>query len=167
MGVLSSWLPSWAPNVHPLVVHLPIGLLVAAVAVDVLGLVLRGNAWLRGHATFLYVLGTLAAITAYFTGRAAAHTVWLPGMAHAVVKEHWDLAFRTVWFFGVLTLLRLVLLRPATGPTTRKTARKGASHPAIVAGLVLAGLVGLVLLAETGDLGGRLVYQHGVGTSRE
>ena len=38
--------------------------------------------------------------------------VWLPGMAHAIVKEHWDWAYRTVWFFGVITVARLVVLWP-------------------------------------------------------
>ena len=38
---------------------------------------------------------------------------------------------------------------------------------AIVAAFALAGLVGIGLLLETGDRGGRLVYQHGVGTARE
>jgi uncharacterized membrane protein len=39
--------------------------------------------------------------------------------------------------------------------------------PAIVAAFALVGLVGIGLLLETGDRGGRLVYQHGVGPARE
>jgi uncharacterized membrane protein len=78
-------------------------------------------------------------------------------MAQAVVKEHWDWAFRTVWFFGIVTGLRLVLLRPS---------RRDAGS-AIIAALALAGLVGIGLLRATSDRGARLVYQHGVGTVRE
>jgi hypothetical protein len=37
----------------------------------------------------------------------------------------------------------------------------------IVAAFALLGLVGLGLLVETGDRGGRLVFQHGVGTVRK
>jgi uncharacterized membrane protein len=78
-------------------------------------------------------------------------------MAEPVLKEHWDWALRTVWFFTIVTVVRLVLLRPAR----REPA------VALVAALALVGLVGIGLLLETGDRGGRLVYQHGVGIARE
>jgi uncharacterized membrane protein len=149
--------PDWAPNIHPLLVHFPIALLCAAAAVDVAGWAFRCNGPLRQVATLLYVLGTGGAVAAYVTGRAASQTIWLPGMAQAVLKQHWDWALRTVWFFGIVTSVRLVLLRPS---------RRDPGH-AIIAAFALVGLVGIGLLLETGDRGGRLVYQHGVGTGRE
>ena len=149
--------PDWAPNIHPLLVHFPIALLTTAAGLDVVGSVLHRNRLLRHAATLLYVLGTGAAVAAYFTGRAASQTIWFPGMAQAVVREHWDWAFRTVWFFSIATVVRLVLLRPS---------RRDPSA-AIIAALALAGLVGIGLLLETGDRGGRLVYQHRVGTAQE
>ena len=149
--------PDWAPNIHPLLVHFPIALLCAAVAVDVVGWAFRRNKPLRQAATLLYVLGTAGAVAAYVTGRAASQTIWFPGMAQAVLRQHWDWALRTVWFFGIVTVVRLVLLRPS---------RRDPGH-AIVAAFALVGLVGIGLLLETGDRGGRLVYQHGVGTARE
>jgi uncharacterized membrane protein len=149
--------PGWAPNIHPLLVHFPIALLVTAAGLDVVGWVFRRNRPLRHAATLLYVLGTAAAVAAYFTGRAASQTIWFPGMAQAVVREHWDWALRTVWFFAIVTVVRLVLLRPS----------RHDPGPATIAALALAGLVGIGLLLETGDRGGRLVYQHGVGTTRE
>jgi len=156
MDVVQNWAPNWAPNLHPLLVHFPIALLSAAVVVDLVAWGFGRNRGLRQGATLLYVLGTLGAMAAYVTGRAASQTVWLPGMAHAVVSEHWDWALRTVWFFGVVTAVRLVLLRPSrSGP-----------GPAVVAVLALVGLLGFGLLYETSDRGGRLVYQHGVGTTR-
>jgi uncharacterized membrane protein len=149
--------PDWAPNIHPLLVHFPIALLCAAAAVDVAGWAFRRNQLLRHIATLLYVLGTGGAVAAYVTGRAAAQTIWLPGMAQAVLKQHWDWALRTVWFFAVFTVVRLLALRPS---------RREAS-PALVAAFALVGLVGIGLLLETGDRGGRLVFQHGVGTARD
>ena len=150
-------LPDWAPNIHPLLVHFPIALLCAAAAVDVVGWAFRRNRQLRQLATLLYVLGTGGAIVAYVTGRAASQTIWLPGMAQAVLRQHWDWALRTVWFFAMATVVRLVLLRPS----------RREPGAALVAVFVLVGLVGIGLLLETGDRGGRLVYQHGVGTTRE
>ena len=152
-----SLVPDWAPNIHPLLVHFPIALLCAAATVDVAGWAFRRNTLLRQIATLLYVLGTGGAVAAYVTGRAASQTVWLPGMAQAVLKQHWDWALRTVWFFAVFTVVRLLVLRPS-----RHQAR-----PALVAAFALVGLVGIGVLLETGDRGGRLVYQHGVGTARE
>ena len=149
-------LPEWAPNVHPLVVHFPIALLLTAAGLDFAGWLLRCNRSLRFVATALYVVGTLTVIAAYFTGRAAAASVYLPGMAQPEVKQHWDWAFRTVWFFGILTMARLALLW-RTRPDPRGV---------VVAALALAGLVGVFLLSETGDRGGRLVFQHGVGIVR-
>jgi len=149
--------PDWAPNIHPLLVHFPIALLSGAAVVDVMGWAFRRNRALRRLATLLYVLGTGGAVAAYVTGRAASQTIWLPGMAQAVLRQHWDWAFRTVWFFGTVTVVRLVLLR---------SSRRDPGH-AIVATLALVGLVGTGLLLETGDRGGRLVYQYGVGTARE
>jgi uncharacterized membrane protein len=152
-----SLVPGWAPNIHPLLVHFPIALLYAAIAVDLVGCACWCNKPLRQVATVLYALGTVGALAAYLTGRAASQSVWLPGMAEPVLKEHWDWALRTVWFFTMVTVVRLVLLRPAR----REPA------VALVAALALVGLVGIGLLLETGDRGGRLVYQHGVGIARE
>jgi len=155
--VPGSLVPDWAPNIHPLLVHFPIALLTTAALVDLAGLALRGNRSLRNAATLLCVLGTVTALAAYATGRAASQTVRLPGMAHAVVGAHWDWAFRTVCFFGVLSVLRLVFAWPGRpGPARAR-----------VAVLALAGLVGVGLLYETGDRGARLVYEHGVGTSAD
>jgi uncharacterized membrane protein len=155
MGFLNL-IPGWAPNVHPLVVHFPIALLITAAGLDLTGWALRCNRSLRFAATLLYVVGTITTVGAYVTGREAAEVIWQPGMAHAAVKDHWDWAFRTVWFFAILTTARLILLRR----------RRADPRPLLVAALTVAGLLGVVLLGETGDRGGRLVYQHGVGISR-
>src|SRR5262245_6785206 len=146
--------PDWPPNIHPLLVHFPIALLIAAAVVDVGGWVFPRWRVVRQTATLLYVLGTGAAVVTYFTGRAASQAVWLPGMAQAVVGEHWNWAFRTVWFFGIVTVLRLVFI-------TRRD-----RGPVVMAAFALAGLLGIGLLVETGDRGGRLVYEHGVGIVR-
>jgi uncharacterized membrane protein len=149
-------LPDWAPNIHPLIVHFPIGLLLAGAALDSAAWVYRCNRSLRFVATILYVAGTISLIAAYFTGRAAADTVWLPGMAHAAVKVHWDLAFRVVLFFSALTIVRLLLLWWQRPPGR-----------AALGALAIAGLVGVVLIVEAADRGAQLVYKHGVGIARE
>jgi uncharacterized membrane protein len=146
--------PAWAPNLHPIVVHFPIALLVTAAALDVLSWVMGRHRWLRSVATSLFVLGTAGTVVAYLTGQAAEQSVWLPGMAHAVVGAHGTWARRTVWFFAAMTLCRLIALRLS----------RHEPGPVLVATLVLAGMVGVGLLYETGDRGAQLVFQYGVGT---
>ncbi len=145
--------PAWAPNVHPMLVHFPIALIFTSVAMDVLALVVPGKAraiaW--DVAAVLGVLGTLAAAATYLTGRAASFTVQIPGMAQAVVQTHWTWAFWTLWYFGGLAALRVLLL-------TRRV-----RGPRVAAALLVGGLLGLGLLFETAERGAELVYRHGVG----
>ena len=146
--------PSWAPNVHPMLVHFPIALIFTSVAMDVLAYVVPGKAraiaW--DVAAVLGVLGTLAAVAAYVTGRAASFTVQTPGMAQALVQTHWTWAFWTLWYFGAMSALRLALL--LTGHVR---------GPRVTAVMVVGGLIGLGLLFETADHGAELVFRHGVG----
>lgn len=149
-------LPDWAPNLHPLVVHFPIALLVVAPLVDLSGLIWSRETFPRRAATLLYALGAVGLIVAYLSGREAAATIWLPGMSHSVVGEHWTWAFRTLWFYGALLAVRLIVLRG-----WRRT-----PSWVVAALFVVAGLAGVGLLVRTGDRGGALVYQYGVGTDR-
>ena len=147
-------LADWAPNPHALIVHLPIGLLVTAVVADLVALLRRDPARVVTVATGLYLAGTVTLVAAYLTGRSAAPEVYTPGMAHAVVTRHWDSAVWCVSYFGFLAAGR-VGLRFA-GLVPRRT---------IAATLAVAGLAGLLLLTNTAELGGRLVYEHGVGVA--
>jgi len=145
---------SWAPNSHALIVHLPIGLLVTAVAADLIAMLRRDPSTIVTVSTGLYIAGTVTLIAAVLTGRSAAPEVYTPGLAQAIVTRHWNLALWCVWYFGLLTAGR-VGLRLAAGAPRRTSA----------VALAVAGLAGLVLLTNTAELGARLVYQHGVGVA--
>ena len=43
--------PDWAPNIHPLVIHFPIALLVAAAMTDLADMLLRDRTSVRDAAT--------------------------------------------------------------------------------------------------------------------
>ncbi len=147
-------LVDWAPNSHALVVHLPIGLLVAATMIDLLTWLQRNDTHTRSVATGFYVAGVIAVLGTYLTGRSAAAEVYTPGLALPVVARHWDWALGCVLFYGALGAARVVQTFAIRSPgrLTR-------------AALTVAGLMGVGLLAVTGELGGRLVYEHGVGVS--
>ena len=150
-----SLLPDWAPNLHPLLVHFPIALLAAAALLDGVRLVLGRVGAVGvgvGIVNGLYFAGTAMLAATYLAGRSAATTVFIPGMAHGAVDDHWTLAAWCLGYFVVATGARFVL-----GNRLRQTTGRIA--------FAVVGLVGLVLLAETADRGGRLVYEYGVGVA--
>ena len=91
---------------------------------------------------------------AYLTGRNAAPEVFTPGLALAVMTRHWDQALWCVWYFGLATAGR-VGLQMWHGRLGRGAA----------AGLAVVGVGGVLLLATAAELGGRLVYEYGVGVA--
>ena len=142
------------PNVHPLLVHFPIALLVTAVIADITVFVTRGHPLSRHLATGLYLAGTAMLVASYFTGQSAAATVRVPGMAHAALNEHWTWALRTTVYFSGVALGRLCLI-PASGLW------QGRLSPVWIG----IGVLGIGLLVQTAELGGLMVFTHGVGVA--
>ena len=52
-------IPSWAPNIHPLLVHFPIALLILAFTMNLATFFLPKDWWDEVKNTFLYVLGAV------------------------------------------------------------------------------------------------------------
>ena len=151
---MTNFLPDWAPNIHPLIVHFPIAWWIAAVRVDLVALMLPRAAWANTTASFLYPAGAVSAALAYFTGRQAAATVLTPGTAHPVVLEHWNWALVTTLAFGVIAIVRLgIRFKSPQPPRWIRTA------------LAAAALGALACLFQTGERGARLVFEHGVGVA--
>ena len=149
-----AWLFDWAPNLHPVLVHFPIALLATAVAIDFLGVFSKGASLTR-RATGFYALGAMLLLVTYLSGRDAAATVFTPGMAHALVWEHWGLAMWTGVYFVALTGARLL---------GRVQLSRG--HRGVRGIFLIAGACGIILLTMTAERGARLVYRYGVGVVR-
>ena len=147
-----SLVPGWAPNLHPLIIHFPIALLIAATMVDLVDTIFERPAWLGVGGTSLYLVGAGAAVVAYLTGRQAAATVFVPGMAHPIVENHRAWALLTVWYVGIVAAARLSALL-AGFPRAR-------AHRVL---LLTAALIGVLFLQQTAERGARLVYEQGVG----
>lgn len=149
------FLPDWAPNLHPLIVHFPIALLIIALIFEVLALIFSRNSgaeWLRYAAGSLYIAGAVSALFAYITGRLAADSVNVPATANPTLTEHADLALYTTWFFGIYGVVRLFLL-------WQRVSLKWAISFLIF----LIGAAGMYLLYETAEHGAEMVFRHGVG----
>ena len=141
-----------APNLHPLVVHFPIVLLVVALALEAVGWA-RPAAAGRGLRAGAWGAAAIAAAAAFLTGRRAAdQLVDLAPDAHAAIGAHADAAAWVVAAAMTAAALRALSL-----------VRRGraAAGPGVIAGVVALGAV-----AWAADRGGGLVFSHGVGVAR-
>ena len=149
-----SLIPDWAPNIHPLLVHFPLSLLLVATLVDGMGAYRPSRASVRDTATWLYCAGALMAMAAYFSGLEAAEAMRVGPDAAAAVNAHFTSADRTTWFFVAFASFRMAMSY-IWYTTTRWV---------VVLSLFVA-LVGVVMLATAADHGGRLVFRHGLGVA--
>lgn len=150
-------IPQWAPNIHPLIVHFPIGILIAAFIFDVVAFFLSEKyPWLNPTVvTALYVVGTAFTLITYYSGQEAAEVVKVSAAAKEVLRQHSQLGLYTLLFFGFYITVRLALT------WDRATIKRG-----LHAGLIIAAFLGLGLLYVTAEHGGKLVYGYGVGTGQ-
>ncbi len=164
-------IPQWAPNIHPLLVHFPIAILVVAFLFDIASffipdkdesqslketpmsrLAKRLNPTI---VTLLYLVGTIFTLITYYSGQAAAEGIKLPPGAKEVLHQHSELALYTLLFFGFYVTIRLALT------WDRDTIKRG-----LHAGLIIGTFIGLGILYVTAEHGGELVYGYGVGTGQ-
>lgn len=145
----------YAPNIHPMIVHFPIALFVVAIGLNLLTFFLPEKWWDEKKTTFIYLLGAISAIIAYFTGRSAADTVFLPTPAQSYLTDHADWALWTVLFFCIYALIRVAIHKFELFE----------KKPVQMLIFALA-LPGLFLLFETGEYGATMVYGYGVGTGQ-
>ncbi len=145
-------LPEWAPNVHPMIVHFPIALLIVALLFDLAALVFKKHNWLQKSAAILYIAGGLFVAAAFLSGRQAADSVNVPAIVNPTLGEHADWGLRTLWYFGLYGVIRLFLLWKNIGEKW-------------VLSLVifLIGAAGMFVLFETAEHGAELVFRHGIG----
>lgn len=147
------------PNLHAVAIHFPIALLSVALLLDLACLLIRKWIWLDRTATLLYLLGTVAAAAGFLTGRAASETMWqFPAEAQVVMADHQDLALLTLLAYCIVSVLRSIVTWLA-----REDWRIKIGFFRLLA--LAASGAALILLAQTADRGGALVYEHGMGST--
>jgi uncharacterized membrane protein len=147
------------PNLHPALVHFPIALSAVALLFDA-AVFIRGR-WASADwsAAALWALAAAGAASAYAAGRVAADGVGtLSAGAEAALASHADAALATVSAIGLLALLRVWLARRDAGEA--RVRRNAIRIVALLGAIAVQGFV-----AYTADLGGALVYRHGVAVS--
>lgn len=137
-------------SIHPITVHFPIALLTAAFVVEMLALLFRKPFWHR-IALWNLGLGAAGAVAAVLSGRQAMAVAKHSMEIHEVMELHERMGYG-VLIGSSLLLAGRVLLRDSLGPRSRWAAW-------LLLGLVCAGM------AFGAHLGGRMVYEFGVGGS--
>lgn len=168
-------------ELHPIIVHFPIALLLASVALDLAAAIFRRASLVDGG-TWTLVLGTPGAVAALASGWLSEHdvnTAATPTLLHL----HKVCAVLATVVFSTLFLLRLAWQSPrligwlrlafpnagalVSAQSWARTILPLAYVKPLPRGVVIAYLtlsvIGVVLLALTGYLGGAMVYDHGVG----
>jgi uncharacterized membrane protein len=133
---------------HPALVHLTVAFLVAGGIVEAIGLMRRRAPW-EAMGTALVVAGTLALVPTLITGFLAENSLTLTDAGAAAVDQHERYGIMVLGVFLPLLLVR------AWG---RGRVPEGARR-VYAAGL----LAGVALTVVVAFLGGRMVYELGVG----
>jgi uncharacterized membrane protein len=150
------------PSFHVMAVHFPIAFIAFAPLLDLACLVFRDRVWLDRAAAAMYLIGTLGAGAAYLLGEEAAEAVQstLTPAAESVLADHEAQAVITLVVLAVATLIRLIVTW--LGRNDRRI-RIGIFRLLAIPAVLAA----LAMVALTADLGGQLVYHHGVGVNVE
>jgi uncharacterized membrane protein len=141
-------------QLHPVVDHFTVALIIVGILVDLFASLIPSRTWPRTMALTLIILGTAAAWGSKLTGGWEAGRVWddVNGPALEVLKRHAQLGDYLPWVFLALALWRIGI--QFVGFIAR-------SRPIY---LMIAVIAGAVILYQ-GHLGGKLVYDYGVGTA--
>ncbi len=127
---------------HPILVTVPVGCFVAAVAADVVS-IWAGPAFFPAMATWLVAFGTIGALIAALPGIVDYLTVPMSHEAKSLASWHMMLNFAAILIFGTAFAMRY-------------------GHYSSSAGHALTAL-GFVVLLVSGTLGGRLAHRYGAG----
>lgn len=138
------------PNLHPLIVHFAIALLVTGPAFLLIA-ALRPpsqSSGIQAAGDWMFVLGLVSALVAVGAGLQAYYSVAHDGPSHAAMTDHRNWAFVTVGLFLAFGGWRyLARHRP----------------PSVLFAVLL--LIPVTMLGVTGWKGGHLVYYYGLGVT--
>ena len=136
-------------HLHQLIVHFPIALLIVGFVADTAYLFYKKEACLPKIGFYLMLAGTLGAIAAVLSGN--FFTEDLTGSVEVVRERHETFANITMYLMIVTSIIRVVLVK------------KGKVESKAGLGVYLLYLIGVILVAYTGMLGGTMVFNYMIG----
>lgn len=138
----TQYLAAW----HPAIVHFPIALLIAAVALEYFGYLAR-NPKASWAGNVVLIMGTIGLCLSFISGNFAEIWAARTFIPQTPIKVHESYATITSWAFIALVSLRSVITHERHPKAFR-----------VYLGLLLGAIYALYL---TGKQGGRLVYHYG------
>ena len=143
---------SFLPDpLHPAIIHFPIVLSLVALLFEVVARHPRARS-LEGAAGLLVLLAAVSSVVAVVTGNAAHDDAVVPPAAVALVARHEQIGELAMW-----TLLAVAAVRVAL-------TWRGWFTGIVPWVYVLALALGATLVGVNGYIGGKMVFDHGVGT---
>ena len=143
---------NWLPNIHPLIIHVPIVLIPLGFMVHLICLLLKKDEEWKIPIGILYSSSLLGVLAAFLSGRQAGDNVTIHPQANLVLSEHADLALWTLVISLLVTALYWLGFR----------VKIWSRLPWLILALSLINIGSMVL---TADHGGQLVYRFGTGVS--
>src|SRR5438552_1594995 len=135
---------------HPMLVHFPIGLFILSLLLDLGSFAFRSTPNLVRDAFYAMLLGIIAALIAAVPGFVDYTDIRSDHPGKRTATAHLTLNLIVVGLYGINLGVRSSSL----------------ADPRISIGALILSLVGIALLSASGYLGGRLVYDEGIGVGR-
>jgi len=143
---------SFLPDpLHPAIIHFPIVLSLVALLFELVARHPRARS-LEGAAGLLVLLAAVSSVVAVVTGNAAHDDAVVPPAAAALVARHEQIGELAMWTLLVVAAARIAL------------SWRGWFAGIVPWVYVLALALGAALVSVNGYLGGKMVFDHGVGT---
>jgi len=136
--------------IHPMLVHFPIGLFILSLLLDLASLVFPNVPNLVRDSFYAMLLGVITALIAAMPGFVDYTDIRSDHPGKRTATAHLTLNLVVVALYGINLGVRSSSL----------------ADPRISIGPLILSLVGIVLLSASGYLGGRLVYDEGIGVGR-
>lgn len=147
-------------SLHPKFIHFPIALFLTYTLFEIIGIIFKKEAFTKS-AYILLILALLGAVAAVLTGNQASQAAEKlsdllektnVNIPLGAIDKHEEYGTIALWYItGVVVLRTYLLLKKKFSGWLKYS-------------FILLSLIGSLLIYETASLGGRLVYQHGVGT---
>lgn len=141
---------------HPLVIHFPVAFLTIYVLLEIISQFFKKDFILKFTHLSLFI-GVIGGIAAVLTGnmefQLITMNVNLSQKLLSEIAEHEFYATLTMWYFFILLI----------GKTYLNLKKKNQSKFTFL--FVIFAVIGFYLIYNTSKIGGRLVYEFGIGTN--
>ena len=139
---------------HPQLVHFPIAFLLLSFIFDLVGAARNSDKW-NQFGGIILLLAIISAFAALQSGESSKETLNpMTENLQEAVEEHENLASTTFFFILVLGIFRGWLQL------------KGMFNSWLRWGYIILIGTGVFMILRVGNLGGKLVYQHGAGVNK-